>query len=110
MGIFIWENGVAQPWQHFDGGAVVNYTAASEQITEEELLEILDKVCTIQGIMILHNNRLNAIEDSLEELKTQSEDLKNLYSAIKDIRQALLHGDELNKSGANRRDHNGNRR
>jgi len=104
MGISIWENGVAQPWKQAQGGIVVNYSTNLEQITEEELLEILDKVCTIQGIMILHNNRLNAIENCLEELKKQSQDVKNLYSAIKDIQRAVLHGHELNK-GSN----NGNR-
>lgn len=93
MSVLVWETGVAKPWQNFNGGTVVNYATAQEQITEEELMEILDKVTANQGLLVIHDNKLRDILICLDELKKQSQEAKKLYSAITDLKRALLRGD-----------------
>jgi len=107
MGIYVWENLGAQPWEAFQGVSITNYAAAP---IPTDLGDILEKLCTIQGLVLISGSKLATILRCLLDLKKDTLDNREfLYSAITDMRRELLRGDRSMIAGENRENDNANR-
>ena len=107
MGIYIWENLEGEPWQAFQGVSITNYAAAP---IPTDLGDILEKLCTIQGLVLISGTKLAIILRCLLDLKKDTlENREFLYSAITDMRRELLRGDRNMIVGENRENNDGTR-
>lgn len=108
MSIFVWENGVAQPWQAFQGVSITNYITSQVAVTNAD---ILTKICTVQGLVLISGDKLALIFKCLTSLKKGALEDKNfLYSAIKDLQRDLLRSDREIIAKENRGEKNADRR